>query len=108
MDAGKASDVLRGPSTSERRADTERLEAQLAEWTAVIAHYRARAKRADGEAKVQWDGIADDLQRHRNQAGEQVLLVKDSGDGLWKALRFDLDRSWQDIRAAFREAAGRF
>jgi len=108
MHTYEAPPPARAPSPSERRADTERLEAQLAEWSAVIAQYRARAKRAEGASRAQWDGIADALQRHRNQAGAQVMLLKNSGDGLWEVLKSDLECSWQDIRAAFRAAADRF
>jgi hypothetical protein len=88
---------------SKRRADTERLEAQLAEWTAVIAQLRSRAKRSEAEARVRMDRIADGLQLLRNQAGTQVMLLKSSLDLDWEVSVSDLDRSWGGIRSAFQE-----
>jgi hypothetical protein len=89
---------------STRRADTERLGAQLAEWTAVIAQYRANALRATAEGRVEFDRRADELQRLRNQAGTQVLLLKDASDQDWAALVGDLDRSWNSLRSTFQKA----
>ncbi len=89
---------------SRRRADIDRLGAQLAEWTAVIAQYRANAQRAAAESRAEFDCQADELQRLRNQAGLQVLLLKDSPDLDWAASVADLDRSWDSLRSAFQRA----
>jgi hypothetical protein len=95
-------------SASRRRAESERLEAQLAEWTAIIAQYRARAKRAEAEARVEFDRIADELQLLRNEAGAQVMLLKGSFDLDWEGSVTDLDRSWGNIRSTFRKAEAKF
>ncbi len=90
-------------SLSKRRADTERLEAQLAEWTAVIAQLRSHAKRSEAGTRIGVDQIADELQLLRNQAGAQVMLLKGSPDLDWEVSMSDLDRSWGGIRSAFQE-----
>jgi len=95
-------------SCAERRVDLERFEAQLAEWTASIAQYRACAKRAEAEVRMEYDEITEELQRRRNEAGAQVLRLKASPDALWDELKSDLDRSWKGIRIAFQKAAIRF
>jgi hypothetical protein len=87
---------------SKRRADTEKLGAQLAEWTAVITQYRANALRAGAENRMEFDRRADELQQLRNQAGHQVLLLKDAPDLDWEASVADLDRSWDSLRLAFQ------
>jgi hypothetical protein len=89
---------------STRRADSERLGAQLAEWTTVIAQCRANALRAAAENRVEFDRRADELQRLRNQAGTQVLLLKDASDLDWTGLVADLERSWESFRSAFQES----
>ena len=105
-----AEDTLqRHPSTvSRRRADTERLEAQLAEWTAIIAQYRASAKRAGADTRLEFDRIADELQLLRNQAGAQVMLLKGAMDLDWEELVAGLDRSWGRIRSTFQKAEAKF
>ena len=95
-------------SVSRRRADTERLEAQLAEWTAIIAQYRASAKRAGEDSRLEFDRIADDLQLLRNQAGAQVMLLKGVMDFEWEDSVSDLDRSWSRIRPTFQQAMAKF
>ena len=95
-------------SVSRRRADTERLEAQLAEWTAIIAQYRATAKRAGADTRLEFDRIADELQLLRNQAGAQVMLLKGAMDLDWEELVAGLDRSWGRIRSTFQKAEAKF
>ncbi len=91
-----------------RRVDMERLEAQLAEWTASIAQYRARAKRTETSDRLEFERITDELQRRRNDAGAQVQQLKGATDAHWDRLKADLDRSWEDLRGLFRMAATRF
>ena len=89
---------------SRRKADIERLEAQLAEWTAVIAQYRANALRGTAGSHLAFDPLADELQRLRNQAGTQLLLLKDTPDLAWATSVATIDRSWDSIRSTFRRA----
>ena len=91
-------------AVSTRRTDTERLEAQLAEWTAVIAQYRAHAKRAQADLRLEFDRIADQLQLLRNEAGAQVMLLKGSIDPDWEDSVAGLDRGWGSIRSTFQRA----
>jgi len=91
-------------AVSTRRTDTERLEAQLAEWTAIIAQYRAHAKRARADLRLEFDRIADQLQFLRNEAGAQVMLLKGSIDPDWEDSVARLDRGWGSIRSTFRRA----
>ena len=91
-------------AVSTRRTDTERLEAQLAEWTAIIAQYRASAKRARADLRTEFDRIADELQFLRNEAGAQVMFLKCSIDPDWEGSVAALDRGWRTIRSAFQQA----
>jgi len=95
------------PSTatvSSRRADLERFEAQLAEWTALIGQYRAHARRAEASARLELDRITDELQLRRNEAGVQVLRLKRAADAEWEHEKSQLEWAWQAARAAFRRA----
>ena len=95
-------------SFSRRRADTERLEAQLAEWTAIIAQFRARAKRSATDTGIAFDRTADELQFLRNEAGVQVMLLKGSVDLDWEDSVSELNRQWGHIRTTFQQAEARF
>ncbi len=100
--------LLHRTPPSQRRADIERLEAQLAEWTASIAQYRASAKRADAKVRGELDRITDELQRQRNEAGAKVMLLKGASEAQWGALKSELEHSWEDTRRIFQKAMARF
>jgi xanthine dehydrogenase molybdopterin-binding subunit B len=91
-------------ASSRRRSDSERLEAQLAEWTAVIAQCRASAHRAAADARIEFDRIADELQLLRNEAGAQVTILKGSMDLDWEDSVSALECSWQTVRSTFQAA----
>ncbi|WP_291272678.1 hypothetical protein [Geothrix sp.] len=95
------------PSTttaSSRRADLERFEAQLAEWTALIGQYRANARRVEASARLELDRITDELQLQRNEASAQVMRLKSSADFEWEHEKLQLERAWQAVRSAFQKA----
>ncbi|WP_243287811.1 hypothetical protein [Geothrix terrae] len=91
-------------SFSRRKADTERLEAQLAEWTATIAQARARAKRCRSDTGLEFDRIADELQLLRNEAGAQVMRLKGSTGLDGEGLLTELDNRWELLRTRLRRA----
>jgi len=93
---------------SSRRADLERFEAQLAEWTALIGQYRAAARRADIRVRSGLDRITDDLQFLRNEASAQFMRLKSSADAEWEPERERLECAWRAVQVSFRKAEGRF
>lgn len=95
------------PIPSVRRAELERFEAQLAEWTALIGQLRASARRGGGRDRLELDGLTDQLQRLRNEAGAQVLRLKAAADAEWDQERTGLEEAWQSIHASFRKARAR-
>lgn len=95
-------------TASNRRADLERFEAQLAEWTALIGQYRATARRAGVQVRAGLDRITDDLQFQRNEASAQFMRLKSATDAEWEPERERLERTWRTVQASFRKAEGRF
>lgn len=95
-------------SGATRRAELERFEAQLAEWTALIGQFRAHARRAEAPKRAELDTLTDELQHLRNEASAQVMRLKCASDGTWEHERAQLDRSWQAVRTSFQKAEGLF
>jgi len=91
-----------------RRVELERIEAQLAEWTALIGQYRASARRVETLARAELDAITDELQLRRNEAGAQVMRLKGSADAEWEHEKAQLERAWQAVRSSFQKARDRF
>lgn len=88
--------------------ELERLEAQLAEWTALIGQYRATARRVELEVQPELDELTDGLQLRRNEAGAQVLRLKEAADAEWEHEKARLEASWLAVRAAFQRVKARF
>jgi len=95
-------------STTSRRVDLERYEAQVAEWTALIGQYRASARRVEPQARLELDSITDELQLLRNEASVQVLRLKSSVETEWEHEKAELEQAWKAIRSVFRKAKARF
>lgn len=99
------------PSTAtlaSRRADLERFEAQVAEWTALIGQYRASARRVEVQARLELDSITDELQLQRNEASAQVMRLKSSMEAEWEHEKAELEQAWQAVRSSFQKAKARF
>lgn len=96
-----------GTNLATRRADLERYEAQVAEWTALIGQYRANARRLERPARLELDRITDELQLLRNEASAQMLRLKGSLEAEWDHDKAELEQAWQAIRSAFWKAGAR-
>jgi hypothetical protein len=90
-----------------RRADLERLEAQVAEWTALIGQFRASARRAEPATRRQLDHLTDELQSLRNEASAQVMRLKGVAEADWELERAVVERSWLGVHSSFRRAQAR-
>jgi len=98
-----------GPTLqSSRRAELEQLEAQLAEWTALIGQYRANARRMEAQSRLELDSITDELQLRRNEANDQVMRLKVAADAEWEREKSQMERTWEAIRISFRKARARW
>jgi len=95
-------------SGSTRRVDLERFEAQLAEWTVLIGQCRACARRVEAQDRMELDSLTDELLLQRNEAGAQVMRLKNTADAEWEHEKSQLERSWQTVRASFQKIQARF
>ena len=108
MHMKEQSPVFGTTTLAHRRAELERLEAQVAEWTALIGQCRACARRVEDAARVELERITDELQRQRNEASVQVMRLKSSTEAEWEQDKAELEQAWQAIRSSFQKAQARF
>ena len=95
-------------TSASRKADLERFEAQVAEWTALIGQCRAGARRSGAQERQELEGLADELQVRRNEASAQVARLRTCLEAEWEHEKAALERAWRGIHASFREAGARF
>ncbi len=90
-----------------RKAYEEKLEAQLDEWSAQVALFRARADKASAAAKIEYCRITEELQRRHDATRARLLELKGAGDESWKGLKNSAERVWAEVKTAFTDAASR-
>jgi hypothetical protein len=87
-----------------RKVYESNLEAQLAQWKADIDVLKAKAKRAEVGAQIQYDKTIDSLQRTHDDAGKQLHSLKVAGDEAWDSVKTGTEKAWTEFRDLFRDS----
>ena len=90
-----------------RKAYEEKLDAQLNEWNAHTALLKAKADKAEAEAKIQYYKTIESLQQKQNEAGTKLRELKTAGDEAWEDLKTGAEKAWAEVKTAFHEATSK-
>lgn len=91
-----------------RKAYEEKLDAQLKEWSAQIALFKARADNAKADVKIDYYKSIDTLQRKQDGARTKLQELKAAGDGAWEDLKTGAEKAWSEVKTAYHDATSRF
>lgn len=91
-----------------RKAYEEKLNAQLEEWNAQTALFKARADKAKAGAKIEYYKTIEALQHKQDEAGKKLHELKIAGDEAWEDLKKGAEKAWDEVKAAFHSAASKF
>jgi hypothetical protein len=91
-----------------RKAYEEKLDAQLKEWNAQIALFKARADKAKAEAKIEYYRTIETLQHREDDARTKLHELKTAGDEAWEDLKSGAEKAWDEVMAAFHSASLKF
>jgi hypothetical protein len=91
-----------------RKAYEEKLNAQLKEWSAQIALFKARADKGKTEAKIEYYKTIEALQHGQDEARAKLHELKTAGDEAWEDLKTGAEKAWTEVKAAFHSAASKF
>lgn len=91
-----------------RKAYEERLDAQLKEWSAQMALFKAKAGRTKAEMKIEYEKAVESLQQKHDEAGIKLRELKASGDEAWEDVKAGLEKAWTEVKTAFHEATSKF
>jgi hypothetical protein len=94
--------------TNRRKAYEEKLDAQLEEWNAQIALFKARADKAKAEVKIEYYKTIETLQHKQDEARVKLHELKTAGDGAWEDLQSGAEKAWAEFKSAFQRAALKF
>jgi predicted ATP-binding protein involved in virulence len=91
-----------------RKAYEEKLAAQLEEWTAQVALFKAKSEKAAAAAKIEYYEITETLQRKHDEARKKLQELQLSGDDAWETLKTGVENAWTEVKNAFHDAAAKF
>lgn len=91
-----------------RNAYEEKLAAQLEEWNAQVALFKAKADKATAAAKIEYCEITEALQRKHDEARTKLQELKAASDDAWEDLKSGAEHAWTDVKTAFHSAAAKF
>ncbi|HUU27659.1 MAG TPA: coiled coil domain-containing protein [archaeon] len=91
-----------------RKAYEEKLAAQLEEWDAQLALFKAKADKAKAEAKIEYYEITEALQLKHDKARTKLQELKAAGDEAWEDLKAGAENAWIEVKTAFQRAASKF
>ena len=93
---------------NKKQAYEEKLKAQLNQWTAEIDVLKAKAEKAEAEAKVNYQETIEDLQEKRSRANEKLQDLRRAGDDAWEDLKEGIEEAWSSLGASIKSAMSRF
>jgi len=90
-----------------RKVYESNLEGQLAQWQADIDVLKAKAKRAEVQAAIEYDKTIDALQRQHSEARQHLANLRRAGDDTWEDIKASTDTAWKGFKALFQSSTSR-
>ena len=88
-----------------RRAYETQLDAQLAEWKADLDVLKAKARRTEGDAKVNYDKVIDALEQKHDEAGKLLRELQSASDEAWENVKTGTEKVWLEIKSQFQSSS---
>jgi uncharacterized protein YfiM (DUF2279 family) len=90
-----------------RKAYEEKLAAQLEEWNAQLALFKAKANKATAAAKIEYCKITETLERKHDEARTKLQELMAASDNAWEDLKTGAEDAWTEVKSAFHNAASK-
>lgn len=88
-----------------RKAYESKLDAQLAQWKADIDVLKAKAKRAEVDAMVNYDKAIDVLERKHDEVGHHLRDLKVASDDAWESVKAGTEKAWLELKSLLQRSA---
>lgn len=84
-----------------RKAYETKMDGQLAQWRAELDVLKAKAKRTEVDALVNYDKAIDALQKKHDEAGAHLHSLKLASDEAWENIKATTENTWTELKALF-------
>ena len=93
---------------SMKDAYIQKIEAQLEEWKSEIDKIKAKADKADADAKLEYYEQIEKLRTKQQAAQEKFTQLKNAGEDAWEDLKAGLELAGVSLAEALKSASSRF
>jgi len=84
------------------------LQTQIGEWQKELTELGARADKAGTRAKAEFQTQIKELNTRLDEAQEKLKQIQAVGPDAWEDVRAGFEKSWTEMRGAFKSAMARF
>jgi dGTP triphosphohydrolase len=106
---GSKNNTVKGEKTmSKKEAYEKKIEAQLKEWKTDIDKMKAKAEKADAEAKLEYYKQIEELRTRQEAAQKKLTELKGTGEEAWEDLKVGIELAWTSLGEAVKSARSRF
>lgn len=89
-------------------AYAKKMQAELDEWNAEIDKLKARAKKADAQAQIEYHKQVENLQGMQDKAKHRLDELRASSDEAWEDVKKGAEDAWHALGEALTAARSRF
>jgi uncharacterized coiled-coil DUF342 family protein len=93
---------------SDKNAYEDKLEAQLKEWQAEIDKLRAKADKANADARLEYDRQIKELVEYQKRAQGKLNEIQQASEAAWADMRSGMEKAWADMAKSWNDAMKRF
>lgn len=86
----------------------KKLQAQLDEWSAEINKLKAKAEKAEAEAKIDYEKQIEELQAMQKTAYKKLDELQKAGDAATEDLKTGVENAFKAFNDALKSATSRF
>jgi hypothetical protein len=93
---------------ADRQAYIDKQEAQRRELAAKIELLRARAAKADAQARITLNEQIEKLRSQEKKYAEKIGELKEAGGDAWMDLKDGVEKAWEELKGGIKAAADKF
>ncbi len=93
---------------SEKDIYQKKMRAQLDEWKAELAKYKAKAEGASADSQLELNKEINKLEEKIKDGEDRLKKLSEAGEDAWKTVKDGTDAAWESLRSAFQDAASKF
>ncbi|MDZ7290157.1 MAG: coiled coil domain-containing protein [candidate division KSB1 bacterium] len=88
----------------DKKSYLQKLAAQLREWDTEIEELKVKAEKVTAEAHTEILRQIEELRAKKEVVQNKLQQLQEVGDDAWEDIKVGVERSWTELKGAFRSA----